>query len=150
EISSASWNTVQASSGNSSSSAKAISSTSSRVAGRSAQSRAGSPSAAAISAAQGALARGGLGGVGLAQVHRLGAGEVLPPGGERGSGEDQVPGVDVHELRGGGQLLGVHRGAGADQHVAGGQRLGHVGGGVHGGLRDPEDLAGGLAPVAGV
>src|SRR5699024_9773280 len=134
EISSASWNTVHASSGNSASSAKAISSTSSSVAGRSAQARAESPSGAVISAAQCALARVVLRGVRCARVHRLGAGEVLPPGGERGRGEDQVTGIDVHELRGGGQLLGVHRGAGADQQVAGGQRLGDVGGGAHGGL----------------
>src|SRR5699024_4308452 len=124
--SSASWKTVQASSGNSSSSAKAISSTSSRVAGRRVQ----TPSAAVTSAAERALARGGLRGVGLAQVHRLGAREVLAADGEGGGGQQQVPGVDVLELDGRGQQLGVERGAGADEQVAGGQLGGDLGGGV--------------------
>src|SRR5690606_11673507 len=132
-ISSASWKTFQASSGNSSSWAKAIASTSSSVAGRSDQLGPASPGAV-ISAAQGALARGRLGGVGRAQVHRLGAAEVGAAGGELRGDQQQVAGVHMGEVRGRGQQLGVERRAGADEQVAGGELVGDVCGGGNGGL----------------
>src|SRR5699024_5048247 len=155
-ISSASWNTFQASSGNSSSSAKAISSASASVAGRSSHSAPAegtsaapsppvpaspaapasraSPGASAscaspvvISAPQRGLAGGGLGGIRFPQVHRFGAGEVLALGGQLRRRLEQVARVGVDQLRGGRQQLGVQASAGAHQQVAGSQLLEHGG-----------------------